>query len=111
MNFFLISGSNRGENDFVEFKTKDRFEMEKVKNIYYPFQVHYIKGDKVQSDGSVRNTEIEVLLSGSVVSTTEETLSIGSVSDSGDTSSPLLEPHYLPNTLFIQLCLHTQKER
>ena len=46
--------------------------------MYYPFQgLVILRGDKVQSDGSVRKAkEIEVLLSGSVVSTTEETLSI-----------------------------------
>ena len=62
MNAALISGSNRGENDFVEFKTKDRFEMEKGEEYILSFSGHYIKGDKVQSDGSVRKAaEIEVL--------------------------------------------------
>jgi hypothetical protein len=112
MNAALISGSNRGENDFVEFKTKDRFEMEKGEEYILSFSGHYIKGDKVQSDGSVRKAaEIEVLLSGSVVSTTEETLSIGSVSDSGDNASPLLEPALSGSIPYLYNYVYTHKKK
>jgi len=56
MNAALISGSNRGADDFVEFKTKDRFELEKGEEYILSFSGYFIKGDKVQSDGSVRKS-------------------------------------------------------
>lgn len=92
MNAVLVSGSNYADGNFVEFKTKNQFELEKNEEYIVSFQSYYIKKNKQQADGSVRKSaEIEVFLSGSVISQTGGTLSLGSVSDSGDNASELLK--------------------
>ena len=92
MNSVLVSGSNYADGNFVEFKTKKQFELEKNEEYIVSFQSYFIKKDKQQADGSVRKSaEIEVFLSGSVISQTGETLSLGSVSDFGDNASELLK--------------------
>ena len=92
MNAVLVSGSNYADGNFVEFKTKKQFELEKNEEYIVSFQSYFIKKDKQQADGSVRKSaEIEVFLSGSVISQTGETLSLGSVSDFGDNASELLK--------------------
>jgi hypothetical protein len=111
MNAALISGSNRGVNDYVEFKTKDRFELEKGEEYILSFSGYYIKGDKVQSDGDVRkSTEIEVLLSGSVVSQTEDTISIGSIGDVGDSSSELFKGNVSGSIPYLYNYFYTHKK-
>ena len=92
MNSVLVSGSNYADGNYVEFKTKNQFELEKNEEYIVSFQSYFIKKDKQQADGSVRKSaEIEVFLSGSVISQTGETLSLGSVSDFGDNASELLK--------------------
>ena len=111
MNAAVISGSNRGVDDFVEFKTKDRFELEKGEEYILSFSGYFIKGDKVQSDGSVRkSSEIEVLLSGSVVSQTEDTISIGSIGDVGDSSSELFKGNVSGSIPYLYNYVYTHKK-
>jgi len=111
MNAALISGSNRGADNFVEFKTKDRFELEKDEEYILSFSGYFIKGDKVQSDGSVRKSlEIEVLLSGSVVSQTEDTISIGSIGDVGDSSSELFKGNVSGSIPYVYNYVYTHKK-
>ena len=91
MNAVLVKGSNENAGTFVEFKTKNQFELEKNEEYIVSFQSYYIKKNKVLADGSERKTaEIEVFLSGSATSQTGEVLSLGSVSDFGDNASELL---------------------
>jgi len=91
MNAVLISGSNYNDGDYVEFKTKNQFELEKDEEYIVSFKSYFIKKDKKQADESViKNAEIEVFLSGSVVSQTGGVLSLGSISSVGDNASELL---------------------
>ena len=91
MNAVLVSGSNYTDGSYVEFKTKNQFELEKNEEYIVSFKSYYIKKNKQQADGSVRKSaEIEVFLSGSITSQTGDVLSLGSVSDFGDNASELL---------------------
>ena len=91
MNAVLVSGSNYTDGSYVEFKTKNQFELEKNEEYIVSFKSYYIKKNKQQADGSVRQSaEIEVFLSGSITSQTGDVLSLGSVSDFGDNASELL---------------------
>jgi len=91
MNAVLVSGSNYNDGDYVEFKTKNQFELEKDEEYIVSFKSYFIKKDKKQADDSViKNAEIEVFLSGSVVSQTGGVLSLGSISSVGDNASELL---------------------
>ena len=91
MNAVLVSGSNYTDGSYVEFKTKNQFELEKNEEYIVSFKSYYIKKNKQQADGSVRQSaEIEVVLSGSITSQTGDVLSLGSVSDFGDNASELL---------------------
>jgi len=88
----LLSGSNYGNGEFFDFKTKDYVPLVKNQDYIVNFSSYFVKKPKQQPDGSVQEqAKIEVLLSGSVQSPNQELLSLGTISGEGDDSSETLE--------------------
>src|SRR5210317_646094 len=92
MSAVLLSGSNYGNGEFFDFKTKDYVPLVKNQDYIVNFSSYFIKKPKTLPDGSVQEqARIEVLLSGSVQSPNQELLSLGTISGEGDDSSETLE--------------------
>jgi hypothetical protein len=92
MSAVLLSGSNYNDGEFFDFKTSQYVPLVKAQDYIVNFASYFIKKPKQQPDGSVVDrAQIEVLLSGSVESTNQDLLSLGTISGLGDDSSETLE--------------------
>ena len=92
MSAVLLSGSNYNDGQFFDFKTDKYIPLTKAQDYIVNFSSYFIKKPKQQSDGSVVDrAQIEVLLSGSVESSNQHLLSLGTISGLGDDSSETLE--------------------
>ncbi len=88
----FLSGSNRGDGEFFDFQTRKYIPLRKAQDYIVNFSSYFIKKPKVQPDGSVIDSaKIELLLSGSIESSQNDLLSLGTISGEGDDSSETLE--------------------
>jgi len=92
MSAVLLSGSNYNDGQFFDFKTDKYIPLTKAQDYIVNFSSYFIKKPKQQPDGSVVDrAQIEVLLSGSVESSNQHLLSLGTISGLGDDSSETLQ--------------------
>jgi len=78
----LLSGSNRAAAESLTFITSQSYSLEKNESYVVEFNTAFIKKNKLDLDGNSNvEAELEVFLTGSAISTTDEEYSLGKVNN------------------------------